>query len=162
MCTREGTHTHPCTHTHTVCMSVAVCKAHMATGLDTHECIYIYICTCKDGRDQYLFSKVLHLSSAKILKKIFSIYIPGTDINNHQHDALDRQMDCHVVPCGAGWLRECQVWTSVYSLWLGFCFFQVTTHTHLVSTHQQQLLQKDFFKFLDTPVTLECKLWMYL
>lgn len=69
-------------------------------------------------------------------------------------------MWCPVVLAGV--LRECQVWTSVYSLWLGFCFFQVTTHTHLVSTHQQQLLQKDFFKFLDTPVTLECKLWMYL
>lgn len=69
-------------------------------------------------------------------------------------------MWCPVVLAGV--LRECQVWTSVYSLWLGFCFFQVTTHTHLVSTHQQQLLQKDFFKFLDTPVPLECKLWMYL
>lgn len=138
-----------------MCMSVAVCKAHMATGLDTH--MYIYVCTCKDLREQYIFSKVLHLSSTKILKKIFSIYIPGTDINNH-HDALDGQTDCPVVLAGV--LCECQVWTGVVM----FLFFPVTTHTHthLVSFHQQQLLQKDFFRFLDSPVTLECKLWMNL
>lgn len=60
-------------------------------------------------------------------------------------------------------LYECQVWASLDSPWLCFCFVQVTTHTLLFSSHQQQtLLQKNFFKFLDTPVNLEYKLWMYL
>lgn len=161
--THKHTHTHTNTHAHTlcvyVCTSVAVCKAHMATGLDTK----VYICTCKTwkGSVQFLQSAVPIFS--KNTKEYFPyIYLEQILIIIIVMPLVDKwtAMWCHVVPAGV--LHECQVWTSVCSLWLCFCFFQVAPHSLVIHPISNRLLQKDVFTFLDTTVDLESKLWMYL
>lgn len=54
-----------------VCMSVAVCKIHMARGLDTHTSVYMYVKTLK-GSVQFLQSTV-PLFSKNTKENIFSI-----------------------------------------------------------------------------------------
>lgn len=72
------THTHTHTHIRTcacvymyVCMSVAVCKTHMARGLDTHTSVYMYVKTFK-GSVQFLQSTV-PLFSKNTKENIFNI-----------------------------------------------------------------------------------------
>lgn len=72
MYTHTYTYTRACAHVCVyVCMSVAVCKIHMARGLDTHTSVYMYVKTLK-GSVQFLQSTV-PLFSKNTKENIFSI-----------------------------------------------------------------------------------------
>lgn len=45
-------------------------------------------------------------------KKIFSIYIPGTDFNNYQSNPINGQIDCNVIL--AGMFHKCLVDQYIY------------------------------------------------
>lgn len=62
-------------------------------------------------------------------KKIFSIYIPGTDFNNYQSNTINGQIDCNVIL--AGMFHKCRI-VDQY-MYIGFYYFSVLLNLSLLN-----------------------------
>lgn len=78
-------------------------------------------------------------------KKIFSIYIPGTDFNNYQSNTIIGQIDCNVIL--AGMFHKCQI-VDQY-IYIAFYYFSVLLNQSLTDFYfspKNRLPQKNLFK----------------
>jgi hypothetical protein len=90
-------------------------------------------------------------------KKIFSIYIPGTDFSNYQSNPIHGQTDCAVIRAGVR--HECQVVDQyIYTAFGTSLFFPLSLLYTFGFAHKQQTPTESFRTFFGVPVTLKCKL----
>lgn len=91
-------------------------------------------------------------------KKIFSIYIPGTNFNNYQSNTVNGQIDCNVIL--AGMFHKCQdVDQYIYR---DFYYFSVLLNQSLINLYFSPITvdshRKIYSKAFGIPMNLECKL----
>lgn len=103
-------------------------------------------------------------------KKVFSVYIPGTDFNNYQSNAINGWIDCNVILAGMfhKWQvvdQDIYIYTYTY-IYMTFYYFFVLLNQSLTNFNFSPIInripQESLLKIFWYSKESGMKLWMYL